>query len=406
MRDIVRMLIITGDVLLAIPVLYLACLSVVALIRSRHHRSPSPDPERYDKTFVLLVPAHNEEAGLSRTLASLNAVEYPRDKRMICVIADNCTDTTALVARRFPGVQVFERHDTEHRGKGFALAWGMQQLERTGQLFDGYVVVDADSVVNSGYLAALARSLAAGARAIQSSNTVLNLATSPSSALRWIAFTLVNHVRQLGRTGIGGSATLNGTGMCLSRNLLVEHPWNAFGITEDYQYYLTLVLYGERVAYVPDAVLNSDMPESFDQLQSQDVRWETPGDNTSPWKVAGSLIWAGISRRSFVQLDAAAELLTPQLSVLTACCLVLTVGALLVMSPMLVAGTLLLGALLGFYVSSAFLLGHPPLAVYLAVAHAPRFVARKLWILAVVRHLPGRKTNWVRTSRGRPPGRA
>jgi len=283
------------------------------------------------------------------------------------------------------------------------LSGGLRQLELAGHLFDGYVVIDADSVVNRGYLAALARPLAAGARAVQSGNAVLNLASSPSSALRWIAFTLVNHVRQLGRTGVGGSATLNGTGMCLSRSLLVEHPWNAFGVTEDYQYYLTILLRGERVVYAPGAMLRSEMPETFDQLRTQDIRWESPGDDNSRWHIATELIRSGIRKRSLVQLDGAAELLVPQLSVLFTGCLALTIGALLTSLPIPVAGTLTVDVLLGFYMASAFLICRPPLAVYLALAYAPRFVLRKLWILAVTRHIAGRHAFWERTTRKHAP---
>jgi len=127
MREAGWIIITAGDCVIGIPVLYLAVLSVVALIRSRRKPSALAEvshPEWFAKSFVVLVPAHNEETGLARTLANLGEIEYPHGCWKICVIADNCTDSTAEVARQFPGVDVYVRDDLEHRGKGFALEWG------------------------------------------------------------------------------------------------------------------------------------------------------------------------------------------------------------------------------------------------------------------------------------------
>ncbi len=112
------------------------------------------------------------------------------------------------------------------------------------------------------------RELVRGAKALQACNTVLNVTESPSTALRWVALTLVNHVRPLGRNGLGCSATLTGNGMCLSHEILQRYPWQAFGIAEDYQYYLTLVQHGVRVSYVPEAIVRSQMPVTFQQMRT------------------------------------------------------------------------------------------------------------------------------------------
>src|SRR4026209_716346 len=130
-----------------------------------------------------------------------------------------------------------------------------QQLADRGLVHDAYVVIDADSDVNADYLNAMNAELARGGRALQSRNMVLNATESPSAALRWVALALMNYVRPLGRSGLGSSATLSGNGMFLSQDLIVRHPCKAFGLGEDYQYYLALIEQGERVAYVPDAAV-------------------------------------------------------------------------------------------------------------------------------------------------------
>src|SRR5205085_8146950 len=123
--------------------------------------------------------------------------------------------------------------------------------------------------------------------ALQGCYTVLNPTESPSTALRWIALSLNCHVRPLGRSSLGGSSTLTGNGMCFTRALLMRCPWQAFSLTEDYEYYLTLVEHGERVRYVPDAVVRATMPTTFSQMRTQDVRWESAGHNQEgTWRIA------------------------------------------------------------------------------------------------------------------------
>ncbi len=151
---------------------------------------------------------------LSNLLESLAQLDYPQELYTTYVIADNCTDTTANLASQFDGVRVYERFNEKERGKGYALNWIWQQLE--DKQHDAYVVLDADSVVVPTFLRSMDSELAQGALALQACNTVLNVTESPSTALRWIALTLMNHVRPLGRNGIGGSSTLTGNGMCLS----------------------------------------------------------------------------------------------------------------------------------------------------------------------------------------------
>src|SRR5262249_35161415 len=157
----------------------------------------------------------------------------------------------AKIARSQPRVWVYERNDTANRGKGQALRWAFERLQAEGHVFDAYLIVDADSQVAPYTLSCLAREIAGGAEAAQILHTVLNGEDAPSAAMRWLALTLKNYVRPMGRTALGGSAPLLGNGMCLTHTLLQRHPWRASALTEDAEYYLTLVQAGERVHYVP-----------------------------------------------------------------------------------------------------------------------------------------------------------
>lgn len=402
--DALRWLLLLGEAVVAAPVAYLCLVTVAATVATLQRRGSAARSERAPAatfaSFAILIPAHDEESIIGRLLASVTALDYPPESNRVCVIADNCTDRTAELARA-AGVQVYERTDTTKRGKGYALAWIFGQLAAEGREYDAYVVLDADSVVEPDFLRALARGLATGAPALQASNAVLNVAESPSTALRWLALTLVNHVRPLGRNRLGGSSTLTGNGMCLTHGLLKRHPWRAFGLAEDYQYYLSLVADGERALYVPDARVRSTMPTTFQQMQSQDIRWESLGPGQSGWQrlVARRLLTSGLREHDWVRLDALAELVTPPLSFLASACAVVLVVALVLRAPLQIAVALLTLAGLLVYVGSAFYLLRPPLAVYNALLHAPRFAARKLWVYFVLRRSAKHTSTWVRTSR-------
>jgi cellulose synthase/poly-beta-1,6-N-acetylglucosamine synthase-like glycosyltransferase len=349
--------------------------------------------------FAILIPAHNEVAVLGSLLKSLTALDYPEDHYTVYVVADNCTDATAELARSSDGVRVYERFEQEKRGKGFALNWLLQQLIRDQLIYDAYVILDADSVVDPAFLQVMNQGLIQGNRALQAHNNVLNVTDSSSTALRWLALTLMNHVRSLGRNGLGCSATLTGNGMCLSRSLLERYPWQAFSLAEDYQYYLILAENGEKVRYMPEAIVRSEMPSTFAQMRTQDIRWEASQGSQSTRRSAWKLLKAGLRHRDIARIEAMAELLTPPLSYLVSSCLLVFAGSLLLWSwPDLLISVALIGGLM-YYIGTAFVLLRPPRTVFLALLSAPRFMLWKLWVVLVLKRSKKYTSEWIRTSR-------
>lgn len=400
--SIFRWLLLIIEVVVALPILYLCIVSGSAIACARELKkkagfllSSLPTPAN----FAILIPAHNEIELLGDLLESLANLEYPKDHYSVFVVADNCTDTTAELARATGLVQVYERFDQTKRGKGFALNWLLQQLEQDQLYFDAYVIIDADSVVESTFLSAMNAEFGQGARALQARYTVLNATESPSTALRWIALSLMNYVRPLGRNGLGMSSTLTGNGMCFSRALLELHPWQAFSLTEDYQYYLYLVQHGERVHFVPDAIVRSQMPTTFAQMRTQDIRWEAYGNGQPVWKLAAKLLTAGIVRRDLMRLEAAAELLTPPLSFLASGCMLTLIAsvALWYVPAMCISSVIITGLIC--YIGTAFATLQPPRSVYFALLHAPVFMVWKLWVNLALKRNKRYTGEWVRTSR-------
>lgn len=388
------------ELCIAGPILYLCILSFSAIRTTKKRNTATSNTSSQLVSphfhFAILIPAHNEEVLLDIMLENLSMLAYPKELYTVYVVADNCTDRTAELARALGWVHVYERFDETKRGKGYALSWILQKLEEN---YDAYVILDADSVVEPDFLGAMARELAQGAQAMQAYNTVLNITESPSTALRWIALALINHVRPLGRNGLGGSSTLTGNGMCLSRTLLTRYPWQAFGITEDYQYYLTIVQHGVRVRYVPDAVVRSHMPTKFVQMRTQDIRWEGAKLDQTKWQIASRLLSEGLHHRDFVRIEAVAELLTPPLSVLAGCWLLTLITSLVLQSLLDLSFSFMLVAGLICYVGTSLYLLRPPRAVYMALLYAPRFMVWKLWVYFVLRRRKKHTGEWVPTNR-------
>jgi hypothetical protein len=343
--------------------------------------------------FAVIVPAHDEEALVGETLASINGVDYPRACVELIVIADNCSDRTAEVAAH-AGATVWARRGAG--GKGAALAWAFKRLGTELPHAEAVVVVDADCTVAPSLLSAIEARLGAGAPAVQVPYEVANPSASSTAALRYASFALVNLVRPLGKATLGLSAGLLGTGMAFSRELLASRPWTARSLVEDQEYHLHLVAAGERVAFAPDTWVRSAMPTSLRRSKTQQLRWEAGrGRLIRNW--SARLLVAGLRRRDPARLHAGLEALVPPQSLLLAANVATAAMALSDTRATRMLGVANLAAQAGF-VTGGLALAHAPAAVWRALALAPGLALWKLALLAQL-SLGGQPTAWVRTAR-------
>jgi len=386
--------------LLAVPVVLAAgYLALLALLAGRL-RVPAPVRET---RFDVVVPAHDEEAGIADTVASLLALDYPRERYRVVVVADNCADRTAEVASA-AGARVLVRADAERRGKGYALAFAFATLGAEG-VADAFVVVDADTLVSPNLLGAFAARLGSGAQALQAEYGVRNPAASWRTRLVHLAFTLFHDVRSSARERLRLSCGLRGNGMAFTRGLLAQVPHDAFSVVEDLEYGIRLGLSGHRVHYVAEARVVGEMAASEEASRSQRQRWEG-GRLEIARRYAGPLLARALRERSAVLLDLALDVLVPPLSYLV----LAAVGGLCVSGAGLALG---LGTRVSTGLFGTAVLG---LVVYVArglvssglrwqgvrdLLRAPFFVAWKLALL--LRRGGARRGEWVRTTRENRP---
>ncbi len=371
---------------------YLLLLTFAAFVVRRSAPVAGPGLRR----FAILVPAHDEELVIARLLRSLQALDYPAEWFDVCVVADNCSDSTASIARRF-GARVYERVNDVERAKGFALRWLLARLRAEGRAYDAYVVLDADTVVQPNLLRALDARLEAGSQVVQVHYSVLNAHASAVAGLRYAALAAVHYLRPLGRSAFGLSAGLKGNGMCFAAPVLDRFAWNWFTLAEDVEFHLALVHAGLRVDFAPETTVLADMPVTLAQAASQNQRWER-GRLQLVRSHVPRLLLDGLRLRSWLRVDAAVEQLLPPLSVPVALGGALLVISLLVEAPpaALLAGLGLLAQLV--YLAAALLLVRAPLKAYLALSSAPVYIA---WKVGVYAHsmVNTRASAWIRTAR-------
>jgi len=247
----------------------LAMLTIGAVL---YHRRDNRFPEgtEFHRTAII-IPAHDEELHIQKTIKSLLSCEVKNGEFEIIVIADNCIDSTAEKAQK-AGARVLERSHLEKIGKGYALDFAFKALLK--EKFDSFIVVDADTIVNNNLIIEFQNLFKTGADAGQCHYHVSNPEASLRARLMKIAFLAFNILRPQGRQYFGFSVGLAGNGFGLSRKTIEDVPYTASSIVEDLEYHLNLVKAGKCVHFIDKTAVWSDMPTTATISESQRARWE------------------------------------------------------------------------------------------------------------------------------------
>lgn len=400
-------------ILLGIPFavisLYLLVLSVASLLNPDRklidgifHGSRTPQ-----NRFIILVPAHNEELLLGDVIAGLHQQFYPADHYEIVVIADNCTDATAEIATA-AGATTLVRHDLDHRGKGQALNWAIQgPLLKWARPWDGLVIVDADSVLNSDFLWFMNERLEQGYQAIQGFYGVLNPSDNWRTSLMSAALSVFHFLRPLGRDTLGLPCGLKGNGMCFSRTLVERFGYPATSVVEDMELALIYLRHGIGVKFSAGAQVYAQMAATQRHADTQRNRWECGRlELVKTWAVP--LWFEGIRERDFQKFDGAMDLFVPPLTLLflptilgwSIMLLNLVFHPLFVEKVSFSLWSFSLAAIC-LYMAVGLVLTRAPFAVWLQLAALPLFLFYKILSYFRMIFTKGLKapSEWIRTGR-------
>jgi len=370
-------------------------LQVLMSLAPERRREASPWPSPRPRT-VVLMPAHDEGAGIAAAIATVLPQLAPGDG--LLVVADNCSDDTAAIAA-VAGAQVVVRHDMARRGKGYALDFGVRSLRAHAP--EVVVIVDADCHLGDGALDCLVRECARSGRPVQA---LYLMQSPPAASLRTriaeFAWLVKNHARPLGWHRLGLPCLLMGTGMAFPWALLREAPLASGHIVEDMQLGLDLAARGAAPVFCPSARVTSSFPTQAAGLASQRTRWEH-GHLGVIAQQAPRLALLALRRRSVALAAAVLDLCVPPLASLVLCIVfVLCLAAL----PALGAGAdapLLIAAVAAVMLCVAIGLAWWRFARSVVslreLMSVPGYVFAKLPIY--VRLLRARQVEWVRTHR-------
>lgn len=236
---------------------------------SWHGRRVQHKPPRLHR-FAVLIAARNEEAVISELIDSINAQDY-EGKVDIYVAADNCTDSTAKIARNH-GARVLERFDRSHVGKGYALDFLLSHICTAD--YDAFLVLDADNVIAPDYIRHMNQTLSDGYNIATSYRNSKNYGDNWISAGYALWFLRESRYLNGARFAVGSSCAVSGTGFAFTGKVLERiGSWHFFLLTEDIEFTIDNVVSGEKIGYCRDAVLYDEQPTGFRQSWRQRLRW-------------------------------------------------------------------------------------------------------------------------------------
>lgn len=268
----------------------------------RGYRPPFHPPKT---RFLILIPAHNEERVIGALLRDIAKQKYPASLVKTVVVADNCSDGTAEVARQ-SGVLALERRSGGAKGKGQALQWALNQISWD---YDACVIFDADNRVAPDFLQWANNALQEGYPLLQGYLATKNPNDNWLTRVLHIHQETINTLWHAGKQGLGLGNYLIGTGMVIERELLKE-GWKAQTLTEDLEFTLQKALKGYKVLWLREAVVYDERPFDLKNAWRQQQRWMI-----GTWQCFLKYFWPilrfGLSRKRIDLLDLSVYLFTP-----------------------------------------------------------------------------------------------
>ncbi len=254
--------------------------------------------------YAFLICARDESDVIANLIRSIRAQDYPAEYYEIFVAADNCTDNTARIARR-EGAIVYERFNAEKKGKGYAMNFLFSCIARDYGLdaFEGYLVFDADNLLDKRYLREMNKLFDNGFEVITSFRNSKNYGSNWISACTGLWFIKEAKLMNKPRFDTGISCTVSGTGYLMSSKIVLEKGgWDYFLLTEDVEFSIDYITQGKKIAYCDRAIFFDEQPLSFVDSWNQRLRW-AKGFYQVLGKYGGKLVKQMFTKPSFTCYD-------------------------------------------------------------------------------------------------------
>ena len=236
---------------------------------------PKRYPDAPPSNIAVLIAARNESAVISNLIGTLVNQDYPKEHYRIFLVADNCTDNTAEVARA-AGAIVYERFNNVEKGKGYAVDYLIKKINEDykDSLPDAYIVFDADNVVEKNYITEMNKAYSAGYDVVTSYRNASNYGANWRAAGQGMYFLRDARVMNYARAKIGTNTFVAGTGFMFSRKLAEEYGgWPFHTLTEDGEFTMHNAVHGAKCAYCHDAIFYDEQATDLKTSWNQKLRW-------------------------------------------------------------------------------------------------------------------------------------
>lgn len=277
--------------------LYQIVVSLCSLVKLKD----KPYKEKKNHKFMAIIPAHNEETVIGNLIDSLKKQNYDKELYDIYVIADNCTDNTAKIAKE-KGAIVYKRFSSTEKTKGAALNWFLQQKIKENAEYDAFFVFDADNIVDENFIINMNKKLCQGEDVVQGYRDIKNPTDNWISAGYALFYWTLHRFYHLARYNIGLSPLLNGTGFMVRFDVIKPEGWNTETLTEDIEFSLKRIIAGKKLGWATDAIVYDEQPTSFKQSWSQRSRW-TVGHIQCVGKYTMDLVGAVKEHKTLMNFD-------------------------------------------------------------------------------------------------------
>jgi len=314
--SVVNAALVVGSALLFVPALV---YSVECLLATLKRRVPQCALSKERPGIAVVIPAHNEEGTVGETVRQI-ATQLAGNDRLV-VVADNCTDRTAQEAGE-AGAEVWIRHDGDHRGKGYAISFAVEQLSANPP--DVLVLIDADCQLDAGLVDTISRAAAENNRPVQAQYVfVAPPDAGRLSQISAFACLVRNYVRPLGLKHLGMPCHLTGSGMAFVWQQILSAPSQADNIVEDLALGLEMAIAGSEPLMCAEAIIRSDLPGTGRAAKTQRQRWEH-GQMATFAAFGPRLLRQAFSQKRLSLMSLALDLAVPPLALLVALTLLVT----------------------------------------------------------------------------------
>lgn len=230
-----------------------------------------PKAQKQHKIAVI-IPAHNEEKVIARTVKNILKQSYARENYRIFVVADNCTDATAALAEQAGAtVIVHNSQGKEKKNAGTAVHFGVDYILNNYPDTEFFVRFDADNIPHPDYLTKMNDAFESGVKAAKGYNHSFNFTQNTVSGISALWYIRDNAFTCRARSFLHLSQMLVGGGMMFSAEV-VKDGFGCFSNSEDAQFTLKLARKKIRTHYVEDAVVYEDQPGSVGDLFKRNMR--------------------------------------------------------------------------------------------------------------------------------------